>query len=518
MPRRTVHLDSAATQTVGPALAEIRKELEVPGPFSEDAVAEAEVAAAAAPTGGLDATDVEFVTIDPPGAKDLDQALHLARQGDGYLVRYAIADPASFVTPGGAIDTELADRGVTFYGPDGSITLHPPVLSEGAASLLENVERPACLWEIVLDATGEITSAKVHRARVRSREQLTYDEVQERIDAGTASDSLALLAVVGGLRQERERARGGVSLEIPEQEVDVDDGGYRLEYRATLPVEEWNAQISLLTGIAAASLMRGKRAGIFRTLEQADPRDVKRLRRAAHGLGIDWPADASYGDLLATLDAAVPAHAAFAQEATSLFRGAGYLAFDGELPPTSEHAAIAAEYAHVTAPLRRLVDRYGLEVCLAATAGTDVPDWVREALPGLPKIMSRSGQRANSYERACVDLIEAVLLQPRVGETFDGVIVDLNERRNGRNANNGGNATAGASGTNATDRGGDAKAADATSAVVPAVVQEGTVVLADPAVRATVTGANLPLGESVRIRLTVADPGSRDVRFELVTD
>ncbi|WP_223408814.1 RNB domain-containing ribonuclease [Occultella gossypii] len=511
MPRRTVHLDSAATQTVGPALAEIRKELEVPGPFSEEAVAEAEAAAAASPTGGVDATDVEFVTIDPPGAKDLDQALHLSREGDGYLVRYAIADPASFVTPGGAIDTELADRGVTFYGPDGSVTLHPPVLSEGAASLLEDVERPACLWEIALDATGEIASAKVYRARVRSREQLTYDEVQERIDAGTASDSLALLAVVGGLRQEREKARGGVSLEIPEQEVDVDDGGYRLSYRATLPVEEWNAQISLLTGIAAASLMRGKRAGIFRTLEQADPRDVKRLRRAAHGLGIDWPADASYGDVLAPLDGGVPAHAAFTQEATSLFRGAGYLAFDGDLPPTSEHAAIAAEYAHVTAPLRRLVDRYGLEVCLAATAGTDVPDWVREALPGLPKIMNRSGQRANSYERACVDLIEAVLLQPQVGETFDGVIVDLNERRNGRNGTN-------STGGSGADAHAAAETTDASVAVVPAVAQEGTVVLADPAIRATVTGVNLPLGESVRVRLTVADPGSRDVRFELVAD
>ncbi|TDE88847.1 RNB domain-containing ribonuclease [Occultella glacieicola] len=489
MPRRTVHLDSAATQTVGPALAEIRRELDVPGPFSEAAVAEAEAAAAAPPTGGTDATDVEFVTIDPPGAKDLDQALHLSREGDGFLVRYAIADPASFVTPGGPIDTELADRGVTFYGPDGAITLHPPVLSEGAASLLADVERPACLWEIGLDATGEITSAKVYRARVRSREQLTYDEVQERIDAGTASESLALLATVGPLRQERERARGGVSLEIPEQEVDVDDGGYRLAYRATLPVEEWNAQISLLTGIAAAALMRGKRAGIFRTLEPADPRDVTRLRRAAHGLGIDWPEDAGYGDVLATLDATVPAHAAFAHEATSLFRGAGYLDFDGDLPPSSEHAAIAAEYAHVTAPLRRLVDRYGLEVCLAASAGTDVPDWVREALPRLPKIMNRSGQRANSYERACVDLVEAVLLQPRVGEIFDGVIVDLLERRN------------------------NGAAADAPEAST-AVGQEGTVVLADPAVRATVTGTDLPLGESVRVRLTEADPGSRTVRFE----
>src|SRR5699024_7187788 len=83
-----------------------------------------------------DASDLPLVTIDPPGAKDLDQAMFLERDGDGYVVHYAIADPASFVTPGGALDAALADRGVTFYGPDSSITLHPKVLSAGAADMM----------------------------------------------------------------------------------------------------------------------------------------------------------------------------------------------------------------------------------------------------------------------------------------------------------------------------------------------------------------------------------------------
>src|SRR5699024_8420478 len=129
----------------------------------------------------------------------------------------------------------------------------------------------------------------------------------------------------------------------------------------------WNAQISLLTGMAAAQIMLDGGIGILRTLPPADPRDLRRLRRAAAALGIGWPRDVDYPGLVATLDGRDPQHAAFMEEATSLFRGAGYLAFDVErglpLPDDEDgrrHAAIAAPYAHVTAPLRRLVDRFGL--------------------------------------------------------------------------------------------------------------------------------------------------------------
>src|SRR5690625_7667436 len=86
------------------------------------------------------------------------------------VVHYAIADPASFVTPGGALDAALADRGVTFYGPDSSITLHPKMLSEGAASLLAGQSRPACLWTIRLDGDGQSVEAGVRRAQ-RSEER-----------------------------------------------------------------------------------------------------------------------------------------------------------------------------------------------------------------------------------------------------------------------------------------------------------------------------------------------------------
>ena len=76
-----------------------------------------------------------------------------------------------------------------------------------------------------------------------------------------------------------------------------------------------------------------------------------------------------------------PKHLALIHEATSLFRGAGYTPFDGTVPEEPEHAAVAYPYAHVTAPLRRLVDRFGLAICEALSAGAEVPGWAREALP-----------------------------------------------------------------------------------------------------------------------------------------
>src|SRR6478752_6216528 len=142
--------------------------------------AEAE-AAAAAPPPERERVDLDFVTIDPPGARDLDQAMHLARTERGYRISYAIADPAVFIRPGGALDRDTHERGVTVYAPDGKVPLHPPVISEGAASLLPGEWRPVVLWVLDLDADGRLTKTEVTRKTVRSVAQHTYDDVPETL-------------------------------------------------------------------------------------------------------------------------------------------------------------------------------------------------------------------------------------------------------------------------------------------------------------------------------------------------
>ena len=454
-----------------PGFDDVRTELEVRIEFPADVLAEAAASAAAPSLPELDRTDLPMLTIDPPGSRDLDQAVCFAREGDGFQVHYAIADVAAFVTPGGALDAEVEQRGVTLYAPDTRVPLHPPVLGEDAASLLPDQVRPALLWTLDLDAAGALTGTRVERALVRSRRRLDYAGVQAELDAGTADEQLQLLREVGTLRQQQARSRNAVDLPTPEQEVALDAAGRpTLAFRAPLPAEGWNAQISLLTGMAAARLMLGGGIGLLRTLPPADDEAVASLRRSALALGVPWPAGTSYGDVVSGLDPAVPAAAALLTLSTRLLRGAGYTAFDGAPPEQPLHSGVAAAYAHCTAPLRRLADRYVGEVCLALCAGTPVPDWAREALPRMPETMTAATRRANALERAGVDLAEALVLAPRVGEVFEAVVVER------------------------TDGGG--------------VVQ-----LADPAVRARCTGRELPLGERVSVRLVTADPVRREVAF-----
>src|SRR5690606_12702450 len=119
-----------------PGIARIRREMDLPQAFPDDVLAAAAQAAANPRPPDEDRSDIPFVTVDTPGAMDLDQALHVAREGDGYLVHYAIADVAAFVEPGDPVDLEANRRGETLYGANDKIPLHPPVLSEDAASLL----------------------------------------------------------------------------------------------------------------------------------------------------------------------------------------------------------------------------------------------------------------------------------------------------------------------------------------------------------------------------------------------
>lgn len=452
--------------------AALRIELEVPGDFDSSALTQAERAATNVRLPDEDATDIPFVTIDPAGSRDLDQALHIAREDDGFLVSYAIADVGSFVEPETSLDAETRRRGETLYFPDVRVPLHPPVLSEGAASLLPGQIRPAVLWRMALDASGAVTSVQVIRARVRSTAQLDYAGVQRAIDAGSPPGPVEALVDVGTRRLALARARHAINLDLPEQSVEPDGpGGWTLALRTTLPVERYNAEISLMTGMCAASMMLAGGFGLLRTVPPPDAGAVATLRRAATALGITWPDGAAPGDVLDSVDRSDPRHVAFIDHAVALLRGSGYTSFDGSAPAQPQHSGIGAPYAHVTAPLRRLVDRFGSEICLALHAGTAIPEWVRRAVPGLPAQMQHADQRAHQADRAVVDATEAWLLRDRVGEQFDAVVIDADERA-------------------------------------------GTVVLDEPAVRARCSGADLPVGDRIRVRLVTADVERREVRFD----
>jgi exoribonuclease R len=422
--------DRESHQRLAESLKALREELDIREDFPEEVQREAEDAVAAHVLPAADLRDIPFLTIDPPGSIDLDQAVHLARSGThaeggrtGYEVRYAIADVPLFVEAGGAVDAEARLRGQTLYAPDGRISLHPEVISEDAASLLPGRDRPAFVWHFHLDADAVVRSATVSRATVRSRRQLTYAEVQADIDAGTADEQLVLLREIGIRRIQQELDRGGASLNLPRQEITYDGGTYGIVTEPALPCEDWNAQISLMTGMAAARMMIDGGIGILRTMPEPDDGALAKFRRQSEALEHPWPGDMPYGAFLRTLDVADPRQLALMHAAASLFRGAGYTAFDGEVPDAVVQSAIAAPYAHTTAPLRRLVDRFVLVTCASLCAGEEVPGWVREALPDLNALMASSNQTASRLDSGAMDAVQAALLSNRIGEAFSAVVL-----------------------------------------------------------------------------------------------
>ncbi len=469
--------------------AKIRDELGIPEQFPDDVLDEA-FDSAPADVERFDARHVPLVAVDPPGATDLDQAYCAQRAdgGDGYVVHYAIADVGAFVTPGGLVDAEARKRGATMYSPDLRTPLHPTIISENRASLLAGQDRPALLWRFELDGSGTVTGHGLRRAVVQVRQEISYRSAQDRIDAGDVptnsqdaeiATSLLLLKEIGTLRQQLEAQRGGVSLNLPSQEVIERDGTYYLAYDQSLPVEGWNAQISLMTGMVGGQVMYDSAIGLLRTLPPTESQDLQRLRNQAVVLGVDWPPEQSYADLVRGLNADDAATSAFLLQCARTFRGAGYEPMTGSQPENPSHGAIAAIYAHVTAPLRRLVDRFSNEILLALYAGAEPPAWAVEALEELPSLMGKTRSRERDLERAELGFTEALILEPSIGEVFRAGVVDRSDR-NGRFA----------------------------------------IQVTDPAVTSVIPGdegdqAGITVGQEIAVRLAEADPTERHIRFEV---
>jgi exoribonuclease R len=405
---------------LGRGLESIRTQFQVPESFPAPVLAAAEEASRRIPTRHADRTDWPFVTLDPASSTDLDQAFVIERSGADLLLRYAIADVAWFVEDGDPIDVEAWKRGSTQYLPDGKAGLYPPVLSEGAASLLPGGPRPAVIFTVRVAPGGAVRLDGAERAIVRNRAKLAYDSVSE-------SDLPSGFAELARRIQNAEAERGAARVNPPAQEIAaIADGGYELLFRPPLESEVRNAALSLAANLAIAEALQAHRTGLFRVMAEPDERAVTRLRHTARGLGLQWPPTASLAEFERGLDPADPRQATVILAIQRSSQGAGYVPYrEGETP---WHAAVAATYAHATAPLRRLADRYVVRAALALAGGEAVPSAVTEAFEKLPAVMARADALGSQIQRAAVDLAEAVILQGRVGETFAAIVTDVDHR------------------------------------------------------------------------------------------
>jgi exoribonuclease R len=457
---------AAVDEALSAGLDAIRAEAGVPGEFPSKVVAAAEEAATRVP-GALhvDRTSVNYVTLDPATATDLDQAFAVEQAGEDLVLHYAIADVGFFVDPDGVLDREAWERGGTVYLPDGKVPLYPSALSEEAASLLPTGPRPAVVFTVRIDAAGESRLDGAERAVIHSRTKLAYEDVDTNALPPTFAE-LARRIVAAEDRRDAPR------VEFPEQVLELTDDGWQLRFDARLESEDRNAGMSLATNLAVADALYAAKTGLFRVMPDVPDWAIRRLRHTAKAFELDWPEGMSLTRFQRSLPSGDQRSAAFLLAVRRAAGGASYQPYtDGEKP---WHAAMAATYAHATAPLRRLADRYVVEAALAVANGDAVPDHVGAAFSELPRVMAQADERGNRVDNAVNNLAEAVFLASRIGELFDAVIVD--EDRHGP------------------------------------VMQ-----IADPAILARVHAARVNPGDEIRVRAVAADIEARTIEFQRVS-
>jgi exoribonuclease R len=408
------------TRALAHGLAAIRTQYRVPDTFPPAVLAEAEAAAKRIPSAHADRTQMPFVTLDPATSTDLDQAFAIDREGRDLLLHYAIADVAWFVDDGGAVDQEAWIRGTSQYLPDGKAPLYPPALSEQAASLLPDGPRPAVIFTVRVAPDGSVKLDRAERAIVRSRAKLAYDSVRE-------SDLPPDFAALSDRIQAAGDRRGASRVDPPEQEVhQVSPDDFELTYRPRLQSEDRNAAMSLACNLAVADALLAHHTGLFRVMAPPDAPAIRRLRFTARAFGLSWPEAETLGQFQKNLSANDPRQAAFMLAARRAGRGASYAPYETGVVPW--HVAMAATYAHATAPLRRLADRYVVRAALAIANDEDVPDVVTDAFAKLPPVMAHADALGGQIERAVVDLAEAVMLKGRAGQLFAAIVTDVDER------------------------------------------------------------------------------------------
>ena len=401
-------------------LAAIRSQFKVLAEFPPDVVEAAERAAQRKPDGHADRTDLPFVTLDPATSTDLDQAFTIERSGPDLILRYAIADVAWFVGDGDVIDTEAWKRGTTLYLPDGKARLYPASLSEKAASLLPDGQRPAVIFTVKVDEEGNVRLDGAERALIRSTAKLAYDTVRD-------SDLPQDFAEFARRIDRAEDRRGAARVDPPEQEVVAQGSNrFQLVFRPRMASEDRNAALSLATNLAIADALLAHGTGLFRVMAGPDDRAVSRLRNTAKAFGLSWPTHATLTQFERTLQASNPKHAAFMLAVRRAGNGAAYAPYANGVVPW--HAGIAATYAHATAPLRRLADRYVVRATLSIANGQPVETAVTDAFAMLPGIMARAGNLDGQVERAVIDLAEAVMLEGEIGRIFPAIVTDLDDR------------------------------------------------------------------------------------------
>jgi len=411
----------------------------IPNVFPAPALREAEAAAPAGLRGREDWRDVAFVTIDPPDAKDHDDAVHAVPDPDpknpgGHVISIAIADVAHYVQPGSALDREALIRGNSVYFPDRVVPMLPERISNDLCSLRPNEDRAALAVRIVVAADGRKRAHSFHRVLMRSAARLSYMQAQEAIGGRTDEDTQWLVAPVltplyaayQALKRARDE-RGPLDLDLPERKIVLKSDGTvdRVVTPARLEAHRLIEEFMILANVAAAeALERATVPLIYRVHDEPDPERVNALR-----------------EFLKTVDISLPKgselRAAQFNHILERVKGRDVEKLVNEVVlRTQAQAEYSAEnyghyglslrrYAHFTSPIRRYADlvvHRGLIRAGKLGDGALAESVDSQTLGEVAATISVAERRAMKAERETFDRLLAHFLADRVGATFEGRI------------------------------------------------------------------------------------------------
>jgi ribonuclease R len=412
---------------------------EIPQSFSEAALREAEQAKAPALKGREDWRDIPLLTIDPPDAKDHDDAVHAEPDPDpnnkgGYIVNVAIADVAFYVRPGSALDREALERGNSVYFPDRVVPMLPERISNDLCSLKPSEPRGALAVRMVIGKDGRKRSHSFHRILMRSAAKLHYAQTQAAIDGKPDDTTKPLLervlkplydayAIVKRARDERDP----LDLDIPERKILLKADGTvdRVIVPQRLDAHRLIEEFMILANVAAAETLEKKSLPlIYRVHDEPTLEKVHNLREFLKTLDMTFaPSGALRPSLFNYVLERVKGHDAESLVNEVVLRSQAQAEYSAE---NYGHFGLnLRRYAHFTSPIRRYAD---LVVHRALIRGLGLGDGALgetetvESLSEVAAQISLTERRAMKAERETADRLIAHFLADRIGATFQGRI------------------------------------------------------------------------------------------------
>jgi ribonuclease R len=409
----------------------------IPHVFADSTLAEADAARPATLKGREDWRDRPLLTIDPPDAKDHDDAIMAEADPDpanpgGFILTVAIADVAAYVRPGSSLDREALERGNSVYFPDRVVPMLPERISNDLCSLREGEDRPALAVCMVISADGEKRRHGFHRVMMRSRAKLAYAQAQAAID-GRPDDTTGpllesalrpLWAAYAALRAARDR-RGPLALDLPERKVLLSPEGAvdRVIVPERLDAHRLIEEFMIQANVAAAeTLEQARQPLIYRVHDEPALEKMRALGEVLASVGIKLPKEgalrpALFNRILAQV--AETEHGVFLNEVILRSQAQAVYA-----PENLGHFGLnLRRYAHFTSPIRRYAD---LIVHRALTTACRLAGEVSVGeLAQIGEQISAAERRAMAAERETIDRLIAHHLADQVGATFAGQIAGV---------------------------------------------------------------------------------------------